>query len=102
MSLTNLYVLGKCSGRVHRVGDSKHDGIWVDNNGVVNYYNLQDGDGCSGNGYEKEAGYAFLPSNCGDLEQPERCLCGYHRKCNYPIDRCYECPLRGDSNGEKK
>jgi hypothetical protein len=28
------------------------------------------------------------------LEQPVRCLCGYDSDCNYPIDSCYDCPLR--------
>lgn len=37
-------------GKIHRIGDSQHDSMWVDIDGVVHYCNLQNGDGASGDG----------------------------------------------------
>lgn len=54
--MTDLYIRDKETGRVHRVGDDSHDQLWV-HEGVVRYYNLQNGDG-SGEG----GGYEFVDS----------------------------------------
>lgn len=48
--LTDLYVMDKLDGQIHRIGDNQHDSFWVDNKGVVHYCNLQNSDGCSGVG----------------------------------------------------
>lgn len=48
MSKTDLYIRDKYSGRIHRVGDSPHDMLTVDDKGTVHYFNLQNGDGCTG------------------------------------------------------
>ncbi len=100
--LTDLYVLDKERGRIHRIGDNPHDSFWVDSKGVLHYCNLQNGDGCTGDGWEnnKENGYAFLPQNTGmpmayeDYDQPEICLRDMKSKCNYPITDCANCPKR--------
>lgn len=65
---TDLYIRDKDSGRIHRVGDECHDGLWVDVDGTVHYFNLQNGDGCSDNSrMDKNAGYEFMPSDFGEL-----------------------------------
>lgn len=65
---TDLYIRDKDSGRIHRVGDECHDGLWVDTSGTVHYFNLQNGDGCSDNSrMDKNAGYEFMPSDFGEL-----------------------------------
>lgn len=68
MALTDLYVLDKHNGQIHRVGDNCHDSIWVDDGGIVHYQNLQNGDGCSGNGHSDGAGYEFVASDCGEVQ----------------------------------
>lgn len=68
MSLIDFYVKDKVDGSVHRVGDDRHDSIWVDSNGTLHYQNLQNGDGCSSNShYDDKQGYEFVPCNCGEL-----------------------------------
>ena len=68
VSTTNLYIRDKDSGRIHRVGDECHDGLWVDTGGTVHYFNLQNGDGCSHHSRtDKNAGYEFMPSDFGEL-----------------------------------
>ncbi len=102
MSLTDLYVMDKSNGVIHRIGDNQHDSFWVDREGVLHYYNLQNGDGCSGDGYEngKLSGYAFLPQDVSspmDYEhynQPDRCLLDIECACCYPINECSNCPNR--------
>lgn len=65
---TDLYIRDKDSGRIHRVGNECHDGLWVDTGGTVHYFNLQNGDGCSDNSrMDKNAGYEFMPSDFGEL-----------------------------------
>ena len=37
MSLIDLYVRDKSTGKIHKVGSDIHDGLWVDSNGTVHY-----------------------------------------------------------------
>lgn len=53
--LTNLYVKDRVDGQIHRVGESTHDSLYV-RNGVVGYYNLQNGEGSLGD-------YSFVDYN---------------------------------------
>jgi len=46
--MINLWIRDKYSGRIHKIGDNSHDCLTVDDEGTVHYYNLQNGDGCSG------------------------------------------------------
>ena len=65
---TDLYIRDKDSGRIHRVGDECHDGLWVDTDGTVHYSNLQNGDGCADySQIDPNAGYEFMPSDFGKL-----------------------------------
>ena len=32
-----------------------------------------------------------------NMEQPDKCLCGYAETCCYPIDDCINCPARPES-----
>lgn len=67
--LCDLFVRDKSSGRIHRVGSDKHDGLWVDDAGTVHYQNLQNGDGCSANSRNDPlSGYEFVPSDFGTME----------------------------------
>ncbi len=65
--LTDLYIRDKANGKIHRIGDSQHDSMWVDMYGVVHYLNLQNGDGASGDGENENNGYEFVESDCGAL-----------------------------------
>lgn len=105
--LTDLYVMDKLDGEIHKIGDNQHDSFWVDDDGIVHYFNLQNGDGCSGDGWKngKDSGYAFLP--CGTYEmkyenfdQPKMCLLDLKSKCNYPITDCANCPVRKERKNE--
>ena len=33
MSLIDLYIRDKESGKIHKIGDNIHDGLWVDEDG---------------------------------------------------------------------
>lgn len=66
--LSSLYITDKASGKVHRIGTDPHDSMSVDENGVVSYRNLQNGDGASGDGDSELAGYRFVESDCGEVE----------------------------------
>ena len=100
--LTDLYVIDKESGEIHRIGDNQHDSFWVSSDGVLHYQNVQNMDGCAGDGYKnaESYGYAFLPQDVTmpmDYEyfnQPEICLRDMKSKCNYPITDCANCPKR--------
>lgn len=102
MSLIDLYVIDKESGRIHKIGDDRHDSFWVSHDGVLHYHNLQNGDGCSGDGYKNGAlsGYAFLPQDMTrpmtyeNFEQPEKCFLDNESVCGYPITDCANCPNR--------
>lgn len=101
MSLTDLYVIDKTDGRIHRIGDSQHDSFWVSHDSILHYCNLQNGDGCSGDGYEngKDSGYAFLPQGNHPMmyehfDQPSKCFLDGKSVCGYPITDCANCPNR--------
>ena len=67
--LCDFFVKDKLTGRIHKVGDDQHDSIWVDQDGELHYYNLQNGDGCSGKSRKDDGcGYEFVPSDCGCME----------------------------------
>ena len=75
MSLIDIYVKDKYSGRIHRVGDDRHDMLTINGKGELCYQNLQNGDGCrSGN---DNGGYAFVPNqddygyNCDPREEEQ-------------------------------
>lgn len=44
----DLFIKDRYSGRIHRIGEDRHDSLYVDREGTVHYYNLQNGDGCIG------------------------------------------------------
>lgn len=69
--LVELYVRDRTNGKVHRVGDDCHDHLCVDENGIVQYVNLKNGDGTlCGTTYEKKARYEFVKEvNEDDLRQ---------------------------------
>ena len=81
MSLIDIYVRDKYTGRIHRVGDDVHDSLWVDRNGTLLYHNMQNGDGCVG--YKSvnqdktvddpdvyQFGFEFVPMMDGELDEP--------------------------------
>ena len=69
MSLIDLYVRDKHTGKIHKVGTDQHDGLWVDSAGTDHYQNLQNGDGCNANSHiDDSAGYEFMPSDFGEME----------------------------------
>ena len=69
MSLIDLYIRDKQTGKVHMVGSDRHVSLLVDDNGTVHYKNLQNGDGCGANSHtDTESGYEFMPSEYGELE----------------------------------
>lgn len=69
MSLVDFYVKDKKDGTIHRVGDDRHDSIWVDSDGTLHYYNLQNSDGCSKDSHnDDKQGYEFVPSESGQLK----------------------------------
>lgn len=71
MSLIDLYVRDKYSGRIHKVGEDHHDSLWVDPAGTVHYFNIQCGDGCGERSRvlpKERAGFEFVPSSNGDID----------------------------------
>lgn len=95
MKLTDIYVMKKETGEIHKVGDLKSDSVWVDEEGAVSYCNL-----CAA---EEHADYVLLPSTCGVIVQPSRCLLEKRNKCRHPISECKSCPVREElSNGRKR
>ncbi len=67
MSLIDLYIRDKTNGKIHRIGDNRHDMIMIGTDGQLHYHNLQNGDGCRLGG--TGGGYEFV-INCDD--------CGYN------------------------
>lgn len=61
MSLIDIYVKDRESGRIHRVGDDQHDQLTINKEGELMYYNLQNGDGCSTRN-DPRSGYEFVPN----------------------------------------
>ena len=66
---TDIYIQEKQSGNIHKLGTDPHDAIWVDENGIVRYINMQNGCGCNGDGDNEDCGYRFCASDCGVLEE---------------------------------
>lgn len=65
---SRLYVLDKQSGRIHRIGDDRHDSLTV-MDGEIHYHNMQNGDG--GTVIDREGyGYLILPTDSGGFESP--------------------------------
>ena len=60
--MCRLWVKDNEDGSVHEVGTDKHDSLYVGADGIVQYYNLQNGDGTFG------GGYSFVPCDCGECE----------------------------------
>lgn len=46
-----LYIRDNVSGRMHKYGTNRHDSLVLEDNGSINYYNLQNGEGTIGAGY---------------------------------------------------
>ena len=68
-NFTDLYVLDKSTKKIHRIGDERHDSLYVndaDNSYSLRYYNLQNGDG-GGLNDEDGHGYVILQSLNGLL-----------------------------------
>ena len=62
MSLIDLYI-NDC-GTIRRIGDNCHDQLTIDEDGRLQYYNLQNGDGCT-LGVKREHDecfYEFVPN----------------------------------------
>ena len=63
-----FYVRDKESGRIHKVGTDPHDSIFVDAAGELHYFNMQNGDGCSGKSHiDNRCGYEFVQSENGKM-----------------------------------
>lgn len=56
--MIKIFIKDKCNNFIHEVGTSSHDVLYVDDNGIVRYYNLQTGDGNGEKGL-----YEFVPFN---------------------------------------
>ena len=69
MSLTDLWIRDKYSGRIHKIGDNPHDCLTVDEEGTIHYHNLQCGDGCIG---YKSVNKETLADKYPDMEWGER------------------------------
>ena len=62
MSMTDIYVRDKFSGKIHRVGDDPHDQLTIGADGQLHYFNMHNGDGCQ-TGWDGEGnGYEFVPN----------------------------------------
>ena len=64
MSLIDLYVRDKESGRIHRIGDNPHDMLTINNAGQLCYHHLQCGDGCRTEC--DSGGFEFVPNEDSD------------------------------------
>mgnify|MGYP007101964535 CR=1 FL=1 len=62
MNNTDLFVIDTTTGKIHRVGDDKHDALYVIND-EVHYFNLHNGDG----GGITIGNYRILKSDAGSL-----------------------------------
>lgn len=63
--LTDIYIRDKSTGKIHRVGDDRHDSLDV-RDGKVSYYNLQNSCGTSTPEFGE---YEFVDSEAGILEE---------------------------------
>ena len=59
----DLYVRDRSNGLAHRVGDDHHDALYVDERGIVQYMNLQNGDGTLAGDQYHEGGYEFVKTD---------------------------------------
>lgn len=48
MTYPIIKVRDKSNGEVHTVGTDSHDMLYIDDNGCIQYYNLQNGEGTGG------------------------------------------------------
>lgn len=64
---TDLYIKdNENNGQIHKIGTDRHDSLYVDETGKVQYTNLQNGDG------SRYGGYEFVRTDCGEvIESPE-------------------------------
>jgi len=64
MGRTDLYIRDKSSGRIHRIGDDRHDMIMVSSDGKLVYQNLQCGEGAilGDREHENLFGFEFVPN----------------------------------------
>lgn len=67
MTAINLFIKDKYSGENHKIGTDVHDVLYVDDEGFVQYYNMQTGDGCRCG--DKSGAYEFVPHTYGDYEE---------------------------------
>ena len=63
--LTELKILDKADGSIHVVGEDPHDCLMV-KNGVVEYYNLQNGEGTG-----EDSDYKFIEKDVFDPKEYE-------------------------------
>ena len=102
MSLIDLYI--NDSGTIRRIGDNCHDQLTIDENGRLQYYNLQNGDGCT-LGVKREHDecfYEFVSNvdeygfNCdpreADTPQTERTC----NNCGHDKAMCLYCEERSE------
>ena len=73
--LSRLFVLDKSDGRIHRIGDERHDSLCV-MDGEIHYHNMQNGDGGTTEDKE-ENGYVILRTMDGCLGNPDLAVYGY-------------------------
>lgn len=73
--LSRLFVLDKSDGRIHRIGDERHDSLCV-MDGEIHYHNMQNGDGGTTEDKE-ESGYVILRTMDGCLGNPDLAVYGY-------------------------
>lgn len=73
--LSRLFVLDKSDGRIHRIGDERHDSLCV-MGGEIHYHNMQNGDGGTTEDKE-ESGYVILRTMDGCLGNPDLAVYGY-------------------------
>ena len=69
LKFTDLYVYDKALKKIHKIGEERHDSLYVydnDGNYEVRYYNLQNGEGGSSND-EEGHDYVILKSQNGLL-----------------------------------
>lgn len=96
----DLFIKDRYSGRIHRIGEDRHDSMYVDNEGTVHYYNLQNGDGCPGykSAEAKTNKEAYPETDWGD--RADEYVYGYEfvtcpKECQYcQIDPCVEEKVR--------
>jgi len=74
-TLSRLFVLDKSDGRIHRIGDERHDSLCV-MDGEIHYHNMQNGDG--GTTEDKEGyGYVILKTMDGCIGSKDLAVYGY-------------------------